>query len=64
LRGSVQMADVVIGEFRLVRAERSENAGWADRFHFAMRKKKGEKRGWNGIHGFLELMVESGGGLA
>ncbi len=38
-RGSAKMADVADGEFRLVRAERSENVGWADRFHYAMRKE-------------------------
>jgi bifunctional UDP-N-acetylglucosamine pyrophosphorylase / glucosamine-1-phosphate N-acetyltransferase len=41
--GSAVTRDVADGELRLVRAEQSVKPGWADRFHDAMRKKKGEK---------------------
>ncbi|MEP7350344.1 MAG: bifunctional UDP-N-acetylglucosamine diphosphorylase/glucosamine-1-phosphate N-acetyltransferase GlmU [Sphingorhabdus sp.] len=41
--GSAVTHDVADGELRLVRAEQSVKPGWADRFHDAMRKKKGEK---------------------
>jgi bifunctional UDP-N-acetylglucosamine pyrophosphorylase / glucosamine-1-phosphate N-acetyltransferase len=40
--GSTVTKDVADGELRLVRAEQSAKAGWADRFNEAMRKKKGE----------------------
>jgi bifunctional UDP-N-acetylglucosamine pyrophosphorylase / glucosamine-1-phosphate N-acetyltransferase len=40
--GSTVTKDVADGELRLVRAEQSMKAGWADRFNEAMRKKKGE----------------------
>jgi bifunctional UDP-N-acetylglucosamine pyrophosphorylase / glucosamine-1-phosphate N-acetyltransferase len=33
----------VAGELRLVRAEQLVKPGWADRFHEAMKRKKGEK---------------------
>jgi bifunctional UDP-N-acetylglucosamine pyrophosphorylase / glucosamine-1-phosphate N-acetyltransferase len=39
--GSAVTRDVADGELRLVRAEQSVKPGWADRFHDAMRKKKG-----------------------
>jgi bifunctional UDP-N-acetylglucosamine pyrophosphorylase / glucosamine-1-phosphate N-acetyltransferase len=38
--GSTVTKDVADGELRLVRAEQSAKAGWADRFNEAMRKKK------------------------
>ncbi len=41
--GSTVTRDVMDGELRLVRAEQSVKPGWADRFHDAMRRKKGEK---------------------
>ncbi len=41
--GSTVTSDVMDGELRLVRAEQSVKPGWADRFHDAMRKKKGGK---------------------
>ena len=40
--GSTVTKDVADGELRLVRAEQSAKAGWADRFNEAMRRKKGE----------------------
>jgi bifunctional UDP-N-acetylglucosamine pyrophosphorylase / glucosamine-1-phosphate N-acetyltransferase len=39
--GSTVTKDVADGELRLVRAEQSAKAGWADRFNEAMRRKKG-----------------------
>jgi bifunctional UDP-N-acetylglucosamine pyrophosphorylase / glucosamine-1-phosphate N-acetyltransferase len=39
--GSTVTKDVADGELRLVRAEQSAKAGWADRFNEAMVKKKG-----------------------
>jgi bifunctional UDP-N-acetylglucosamine pyrophosphorylase / glucosamine-1-phosphate N-acetyltransferase len=43
--GSTVTKDVADGELRLVRAEQSAKAGWADRFNEAMRrKKKAEKK--------------------
>ncbi len=39
--GSAVTRDVADGELRLVRAEQLVKPGWADRFHDAMRKKKG-----------------------
>jgi bifunctional UDP-N-acetylglucosamine pyrophosphorylase / glucosamine-1-phosphate N-acetyltransferase len=39
--GSTVTKDVADGELRLVRAEQSAKAGWADRFNEAMTKKKG-----------------------
>jgi bifunctional UDP-N-acetylglucosamine pyrophosphorylase / glucosamine-1-phosphate N-acetyltransferase len=39
--GSTVTKDVADGELRLVRAEQSAKAGWADRFNEAMRKKQG-----------------------
>jgi bifunctional UDP-N-acetylglucosamine pyrophosphorylase/glucosamine-1-phosphate N-acetyltransferase len=40
--GATVTRDVADGELRLVRAEQSVKPGWADRFHDAMRKKKGQ----------------------
>jgi bifunctional UDP-N-acetylglucosamine pyrophosphorylase / glucosamine-1-phosphate N-acetyltransferase len=42
--GSAVSRDVADGELRLVRAEQAVKAGWADRFHDAMRKKKAEQK--------------------
>jgi bifunctional UDP-N-acetylglucosamine pyrophosphorylase / glucosamine-1-phosphate N-acetyltransferase len=42
--GSAVSRDVADGELRLVRAEQLVKPGWADRFHDAMRKKKGENK--------------------
>jgi bifunctional UDP-N-acetylglucosamine pyrophosphorylase / glucosamine-1-phosphate N-acetyltransferase len=42
--GSAVSRDVADGELRMVRAEQLVKPGWADRFHDAMRKKKGEKK--------------------
>jgi bifunctional UDP-N-acetylglucosamine pyrophosphorylase/glucosamine-1-phosphate N-acetyltransferase len=39
--GSAVTRDVAAGELRLVRGEQLVKPGWADRFHDAMRKKKG-----------------------
>jgi bifunctional UDP-N-acetylglucosamine pyrophosphorylase/glucosamine-1-phosphate N-acetyltransferase len=41
--GSTVSRDVAPGELRIVRAEQLVKPGWADRFHDAMRKKKGEE---------------------
>jgi bifunctional UDP-N-acetylglucosamine pyrophosphorylase / glucosamine-1-phosphate N-acetyltransferase len=41
--GSAVSRDVMDGELRMVRAEQLVKPGWADRFHEAMRKKKGGK---------------------
>jgi bifunctional UDP-N-acetylglucosamine pyrophosphorylase / glucosamine-1-phosphate N-acetyltransferase len=41
--GSAVTRDVADGELRLVRAEQASKPGWADRFHDAMKRKKGEK---------------------
>ena len=41
--GSAVSRDVADGELRMVRAEQLVKPGWADRFHDAMRKKKGGK---------------------
>jgi bifunctional UDP-N-acetylglucosamine pyrophosphorylase / glucosamine-1-phosphate N-acetyltransferase len=41
--GSAVTRDVSDGELRLVRAEQASKPGWADRFHEAMKRKKGEK---------------------
>jgi bifunctional UDP-N-acetylglucosamine pyrophosphorylase / glucosamine-1-phosphate N-acetyltransferase len=41
--GSAVSRDVADGELRMVRAEQLVKPGWADRFHEAMRRKKGEK---------------------
>jgi bifunctional UDP-N-acetylglucosamine pyrophosphorylase / glucosamine-1-phosphate N-acetyltransferase len=43
--GSTVTKDVADGELRLVRAEQSVKAGWADRFNEAMKRKKAEKKG-------------------
>ena len=40
--GSAVTRDVAAGELRLVRGEQLVKPGWADRFHDAMKKKKGE----------------------
>jgi bifunctional UDP-N-acetylglucosamine pyrophosphorylase / glucosamine-1-phosphate N-acetyltransferase len=42
--GSTVTKDVADGELRLVRAEQSVKAGWADRFNEAMKRKKAEKK--------------------
>jgi bifunctional UDP-N-acetylglucosamine pyrophosphorylase / glucosamine-1-phosphate N-acetyltransferase len=43
--GSTVTKDVADGELRLVRAEQSAKAGWADRFNEAMKRKKaGDKK--------------------
>jgi bifunctional UDP-N-acetylglucosamine pyrophosphorylase/glucosamine-1-phosphate N-acetyltransferase len=39
--GSAVTRDVAAGELRIVRAEQLVKPGWADRFHDAMKKKKG-----------------------
>ena len=39
--GSAVTRDVADGELRMVRAEQAVKPGWADRFHDAMRRKKG-----------------------
>ncbi len=39
--GSAVSRDVADGELRMVRAEQLMKPGWADRFHDAMKKKKG-----------------------
>jgi bifunctional UDP-N-acetylglucosamine pyrophosphorylase / glucosamine-1-phosphate N-acetyltransferase len=39
--GSAVSRNVMDGELRMVRAEQLVKPGWADRFHEAMRKKKG-----------------------
>ena len=41
--GSAVTRDVAAGELRMVRAEQLVKPGWADRFHDAMKKKRGEK---------------------
>ena len=41
--GSAVSRDVADGELRMVRAEQLIKPGWADRFHDAMKRKKGEK---------------------
>jgi bifunctional UDP-N-acetylglucosamine pyrophosphorylase/glucosamine-1-phosphate N-acetyltransferase len=41
--GSTVTRDVAAGELRLVRADQSAKAGWATRFHEAMKRKKAEK---------------------
>jgi bifunctional UDP-N-acetylglucosamine pyrophosphorylase / glucosamine-1-phosphate N-acetyltransferase len=43
--GSTVTKDVADGELRLVRAEQSAKAGWADRFNEAMKRKKAERKG-------------------
>ena len=43
--GSTVSRDVAAGELRMVRAEQMVKPGWADRFHDAMKKKLGSKRG-------------------
>ena len=43
--GSAVSRDVGDGELRLVRAEQLVKPGWADQFHDAMKKRKGEGRG-------------------
>lgn len=40
--GSAVSRDVADGELRMVRAEQLVKPGWADRFHDAMRRKKGQ----------------------
>ncbi|GGD47810.1 bifunctional UDP-N-acetylglucosamine diphosphorylase/glucosamine-1-phosphate N-acetyltransferase GlmU [Erythrobacter arachoides] len=40
--GSAVSRDVADGELRMVRAEQLVKPGWADRFHDAMKRKKGE----------------------
>lgn len=40
--GSAVTRDVSDGELRMVRAEQMVKPGWADRFHDAMKKKKGQ----------------------
>ncbi len=42
--GSTVTKDVADGELRLVRAEQSAKAGWADRFNEAMKRKKGGQK--------------------
>ena len=42
--GSAVSRDVADGELRMVRAEQLVKPGWADRFHDAMRRKKGEAK--------------------
>jgi bifunctional UDP-N-acetylglucosamine pyrophosphorylase / glucosamine-1-phosphate N-acetyltransferase len=43
--GSAVSRDVAAGDLRMVRAEQLVKPGWADRFHEAMRRKKGERKG-------------------
>jgi bifunctional UDP-N-acetylglucosamine pyrophosphorylase / glucosamine-1-phosphate N-acetyltransferase len=42
--GSAVSRDVADGELRMVRAEQLVKPGWADRFHDAMRRKKGDSK--------------------
>jgi bifunctional UDP-N-acetylglucosamine pyrophosphorylase/glucosamine-1-phosphate N-acetyltransferase len=42
--GSAVSRDVADGELRMVRAEQMVKPGWADRFHDAMKRKKGEAK--------------------
>jgi bifunctional UDP-N-acetylglucosamine pyrophosphorylase / glucosamine-1-phosphate N-acetyltransferase len=42
--GSAVSRDVADGELRMVRAEQLVKPGWADRFHDAMKRKKGDAK--------------------